>query len=209
MQLEQTLGISQPCQMLISEQREGIYTCVNLEYLSASALYSSRPIGSGPLSPLTPSGPLGHEKFSKPSLFGFKSKWEDKKWTSPMSKLLRQWGYESYQELADAAAKEREERLEKEREKEKLIKEIENSNSYSLTPKSGPLKSGFGPASIFGLGSGIAREMSEAANIIERIRKDDDIPNHLNYEYLVPGKKTKSGKQKWINLANIHIDLES
>jgi hypothetical protein len=68
--------------------------------------------------------------------------------------------------------------------------------------------SGFLPASSFGLGPGIAREMSEAEDMIERARKDDDSPSHLNYEYLVPGRKTASGKQKYITLANIHIDLE-
>lgn len=68
--------------------------------------------------------------------------------------------------------------------------------------------SGFGPASDLGLGPGIARKMPEAGNMIERARKDDDSPSHINYEYLVPGKKTASGKQKYINLANIHIDLE-
>lgn len=65
----------------------------------------------------------------------------------------------------------------------------------------------FGPALKFGLNTGIARKMSEAGNMVERVRKDDDEPSHLNYEYLVPDKKTKSGKQKWINLLNIHIDL--
>lgn len=50
--------------------------------------------------------------------------------------------------------------------------------------------------------------MPEAEDMIERVRKDDDSPSHLNYEYLIPGKKTASGKQKYINLANFHIDLE-
>ena len=77
MQLEQNLEICQPRQILISGQRKGIYTIVDLEYLSASALYSSRPIGSGPLSSTTPSGPLGHEKFEKLNLLGPKSKWEE------------------------------------------------------------------------------------------------------------------------------------
>ena len=78
----------------------------------------------------------------------------------------------------------------------------------SVFPKSIGTFSDFESASSLNLGPGIAREISEAGKIIERIRKDSDLPSHLNYEYLVPGKKTASGKQKWINLANIHIDLE-
>ncbi|MFH1310923.1 MAG: hypothetical protein ABIH65_00775 [Nanoarchaeota archaeon] len=68
--------------------------------------------------------------------------------------------------------------------------------------------SSFRPASSFGIGQGMARKMSEVGNMIERVRKDDDLPSHLNYEYLVPGEKTTFGKQKWITLANIHIDLK-
>lgn len=66
--------------------------------------------------------------------------------------------------------------------------------------------SDFVPASNLGLGQGIAR--IDSSGMAERARKDDDLPSHLNYEYWVPGEKTKSGKQKWIELANIHIDLD-
>ena len=46
---------------------------------------------------------------------------------------------------------------------------------------------GFGP--MPSIGPGIARIMPEAGNMIERVRKDKDLPPHLNYEYLVPGIK--------------------
>jgi hypothetical protein len=114
MQLEQNLGMYQPIQMQRTQQRERVYNIVDLESLSASALYTGDSGGGG-----------------------------------------TNWGC----------------------------------------------------AGSFGLGPGIARRMSEAGDMIERARKDDDSPEHLNYEYLVPGKKTKSGKQRFITLANIHIDL--
>jgi hypothetical protein len=62
-----------------------------------------------------------------------------------------------------------------------------------------PCGGGFRPASSLNLGPGIARRMPEAGDMIERIRKDNDFPSHLNYEYLVPGVKKP--------LANIHIPL--
>ncbi len=40
MQLEQTLGMYQPMQMQRTQQRERVYTIVDLESLSASALYT-------------------------------------------------------------------------------------------------------------------------------------------------------------------------
>ena len=59
-------------------------------------------------------------------------------------------------------------------------------------------RGGFG--SMPSIGPGIARIMPEAGNLIERIRKDTDLPSHLNYEYLVPGIKKP--------LVNIHIPLD-
>lgn len=61
----------------------------------------------------------------------------------------------------------------------------------------------FKSASKLGLGPGIAREMLEAGKMIERVRKDNDSPSHLNYEYLIPGKK-----KKFITIANLHIPLD-
>ena len=58
-----------------------------------------------------------------------------------------------------------------------------------------------------GLGTGIAREMTEAEKMIERVRVSKDDTSHVNYEYLVPGPKTKTGKQKFITIANIHIPI--
>ena len=62
----------------------------------------------------------------------------------------------------------------------------------------------FSPASNFGLGPGIAREMSEAGYMIERVRGpgagDSSDADHINYEYLIPGIKKA--------LANIHISLD-
>jgi len=85
----------------------------------------------------------------------------------------------------------------------------EPCDRFGVTRGSGSFGGGrFIPAASFDLGPGIAREMPEAGKMVERVRKDDDFPSHLNYEYLIPGKKTKSGKQKWINLMNIHINLE-
>jgi len=72
-------------------------------------------------------------------------------------------------------------------------------------PKSLPKPIGsfsdFKPASNLGLGPGIAREMPEAGNIIERIRApgygDKEDAGHLNYEYKVPGIKKP--------LTNLHL----
>jgi hypothetical protein len=49
MQLEQSFGMYQPMQMQITRGGERVYTIVNLEYLSASVLYTGdltiRPLG--------------------------------------------------------------------------------------------------------------------------------------------------------------------
>ena len=69
--------------------------------------------------------------------------------------------------------------------------------------------SDFEPSQKFGISPGIARLMKEAEDIIERVRKDNDEPAHLNYEYIIPGALTSSGKQKWIRLYNLHIPLNT
>ena len=79
-------------------------------------------------------------------------------------------------------------------------------SGYPTSTPIGSGNSGYVRASEFDLGPGIAK--ADFSGMVERIRKDDDSPSHLNYEYWVPGKKSASGKQKWINLANLHIDLE-
>lgn len=62
----------------------------------------------------------------------------------------------------------------------------------------------WGPASNLGLGPGIAREMPEAENMIERIRGpgagDKPDADHINYEYHIPGIKGP--------IENIHIPLD-
>jgi len=47
MQLEQTLGMYQPMQMQRTQQRERVYNIVDLESLSASALYAKDKLETG------------------------------------------------------------------------------------------------------------------------------------------------------------------
>ena len=69
--------------------------------------------------------------------------------------------------------------------------------------------SGFKPASDLGLGPGIVKEAEEFLERYRAGKHEKFGEDHVNLEYLVPGKKTKSGKQKWIDLANIHIPLDN
>ncbi|MBU2616135.1 MAG: hypothetical protein KKC19_03455 [Nanoarchaeota archaeon] len=75
----------------------------------------------------------------------------------------------------------------------------------------------FEPASDFGIGPGIvdtniSKLLADCEKYLERYRApgagDKEDADHLNIDYLVPGKKKESGKQTWIGLANIHIPLD-
>jgi len=67
MQLEQTLGMYQPMQVQRTQQRERVYNIVDLESLSASALYSGdKPIikDGGMIVPLKINGIPLHETYN-------------------------------------------------------------------------------------------------------------------------------------------------
>jgi hypothetical protein len=174
-----------------------LYDINDLENLSAFSLYS---ISSGPL-PRLPSHqlreptPMSIESFPRFSRYESNYSKNDENPLGEFNKMML--------EINKRVAEQQRERWEEERKKqqEEIQQRLINSMCHF---KSESLR----PASNLGLGIGLAREMSEAGNMIERIRKDDDSPSHLNYEYLIPSNKTNSGKKKWINLINLHIYLD-